>query len=158
MAVIVEKGGRILYSVSDGVGQGSRNVLADVALVQYFLSLMPKVSTGDGGFGKHRPLGPPIHIDGHYGPQTHYWSLYFMTYVCEDIPDSYNSQAFFQNHLEPPHDFDKPMARLMDAAETALGAREWSVLPESPRTPFLVRQSLAKKPAEKGFARAGFNA
>jgi hypothetical protein len=152
MAVMVVKNGRLEYSVSAGVGFGCLNYPADVLLVQYFLSLAANVSHNDGGMRTNPPLGGALVLDGQYGPKTHYWSLYYLMYACRDLRNEFNVQAFFLNHTEKVIPKTQPMARLVRAAEFALGTKEWAALPDSPRTPVLLRQAL-KKAAPKGGAR-----
>jgi hypothetical protein len=55
-----------------GRAGGSNNHPDDVMLVQFLLRHALKMSTTP------LPLGPPLAMDGLYGPATHYWTLYFM--------------------------------------------------------------------------------
>jgi hypothetical protein len=143
MALKFEKAGRIQYTVSSAVGMGSLNHPDDVLLIQYFLTLAAKVAYEAGGMRESPPLGGALLLDGQYGPKTHYWSLYYHAHACDDL--ALFSQAYFLNHVIGINLVERPMARLMDAAATALGSKEWALLPESPRTPLLLRQALAKK-------------
>jgi hypothetical protein len=114
-------------------------------LVQYFLTLATKISVHDGGMREYPPIGGPLLVDGQYGPKTHYWSLYYLMYACDDLKDAFNCQAFFMNHLDyKPSPKNRPMARLMRVAEFTLGSKEWAALPDSPRTPLLLRTALKK--------------
>ena len=70
------KSGHRMYTVSKSVGYKGRrggmcpNQLDDVLLVQYLLREKFK-DRGDA------PLGPPLQVDGVFGPKTHYAILYF---------------------------------------------------------------------------------
>ncbi|MCP5458254.1 MAG: hypothetical protein H6971_01315 [Gammaproteobacteria bacterium] len=121
-ATVILKSGHRLYTVSKSVGYKGRrggmhpNQLDDVLLVQYLLREKFK-ERGDA------PLGSPLHVDGVFGPKTHYAILYFQWQLTE----SGARKEIITGAIEPilattRIDIDNPLLHLSgrkDLAETA---------------------------------------
>jgi hypothetical protein len=130
--------GRTCLDLGDLVGQRGSNHRDDVMLVQF---LLLRTLSND------PPLGPPLAMDGLYGPATHYWTLYFIV----------NFMTKFR-HITPPNRFGGfwPLGNgdvdtfllVLNEASLFLDKPDW-VLRDRRFPPFL-RQKLQQNDVGRG--------